>query len=366
MTTKLSLSLLAACLCLAAPSAAFGSWFGKSDSLTTTKIEIRDSAYAGIPTNTGRLGLDGMDRLTHVGISVDKSIVRFDFQYQRLVATLDQYQHGLAKTEVLPYTAQLAYDRSTGFVLLQKLEKKVDPSLISISSLHPPTSDDTTHFALFQVSDASIAAFLDASLDHADMLEAYSQKHGDCALGDQIKKALPLERLGTTLPVDHVLYARSLKPAEGCEVAWQQVQLAFNSIFELFDPINPGIAGVRSDLLGGVQHPTSWTPVLEDSHLGTIDSSLSKAVAVLASSGEFHPINYDLAPVVQEFALAPSNQVLMDKKKQQPKYSQRPQDITKIESEQLPTALNLYDVLVELRSDKLKAYRRAPVAVSGS
>lgn len=366
MTKCNKATIFAVCLVAAVPLQSQGSWFGKADPVTATSIEIRDSAYVGIPSNANRLSLEGKDRLTHLGISADKLIIRFDFQYQSIVGTLDQYQHGLARTEVSPDTAQLAYDRSTGFILFQKLEKKVDHSLIAISALHPPMSDDTTSFALFQVNDPAIATFLDAALDHKDALEAYSKKHSDCGLGDEAKRALPIEALSNRLPADHVLYARSLKPAEGCEAAWQQIQFAFNSIFELLDPINPGIGAGRSDYLGGSQPPPPRTAVFEDSHLGAIDPSFTKAITLIAQSGDFRPINYDLASVVHEFQLAPGNQALLDKKKTQPLYSQGKQDITKIPNEVLPTALNLYDVLVELRSDKLKAYQHAAVSTGNS
>jgi hypothetical protein len=274
----------------------------------------------------------------------------------------------LVKPQQLPDTAQLAYDRTTGLIMFQKISREPDPTA---DPTRPRTTmqNNTESFLIAQPADPAILEFLDAVIDHLDALDRYYQKRSDCGASEAAKSLLPLQHLSSALPADHVLYARNLGLPAGCEAVWQQVQFAFNSIFELLDPLNPGSGGYRPDyIIPAMKDKT--VPVLPNSHIGDLEDAIRAKMIVVAKSDEFRPINYDLAAGVREFELAPHGEALQVKKRQELNLNvdadlhttSRKPDFARAK---VPTLLNIEDVLVELRSEKFKTYQR-PTQAGGS
>jgi hypothetical protein len=328
---------------------ALAGWFGGGSS-SGSSVKLEDAAYVQITGPSNRLGMAGAEQIATLTVSADRGILHIQVLRRRVSGFLDQYQHGLLTPQPDGQRYELAYDRQTGLLSYQAISRVIDPFAVT-KTADGPKLDNTDSVTLLQPKDPDIPVFLDSLIDQAELLSQANAQPADCSMAERLK-VLPVDALAAALPPEQILYSRDLKPAEGCARAWQRIQQAADSIIELIAPLNPQASAIGST-----------AAFFDGSPVGRIEPGLSAKLAVIAKTGAYQPIDYDLAAGVPTFELDPRDQSLRVKQKQQPIFTdqQHGGSVLGVAYQPKPTLWDSEASLRALRGQKFKTYARYDV-----
>jgi hypothetical protein len=286
-------------------------------------VKIDDAAFIRADSINGRPTIVGTTQVAEMRLSVDPNILVVDIRRKHVSGYADQYEHGLIQPKDDSYRYEMSYDRVTGLISFQQIMMKVDGTAL----------DNTTVVTILQSKDAAILDFLDTTIDELPILAAAFSKPNDCSLSERIAIA-PIEHLSVALPPQQSLYGRDLSPADGCALTRQKFELAANSIIELIGPL--------------LKRATV--------------SPLASKLTVVAKSGEYKPVNYDIVEQLTTFSLDSRDQSLRVKAKDQVVLtdfdSSHRSNPTGVYHRPLPTVWDSVISLKALRGEKFKAYDR--------